>query len=93
MDPELRAVTERLRQEAGATPEFERLRSTPDLDALAGVLTEPERPLWAREIAAVRLGNARDPRAFETLVLLLNHREPDRCAAAAQALARLGDPR
>ncbi|WP_327352200.1 adenylosuccinate lyase [Streptomyces sp. NBC_01304] len=93
MDPESRAVTERLRQEAGATPEFERLRSTQDLDALARVLTEPERPLWAREMAAVRLGNARDARAFETLVLLLNHREPDRCAAAAGALARLGDPR
>ncbi len=26
-------------------------------------------------------------------MLLLNHRDPPRCAAAAQALARLGDPR
>lgn len=34
-----------------------------------------------------------DRRAFESLVLLLNHRDPPRCASAAHALARLGDPR
>ncbi|NEE22382.1 adenylosuccinate lyase, partial [Streptomyces sp. SID7499] len=27
------------------------------------------------------------------LVLLLNHRDPERCVSAAHALARLGDPR
>ena len=36
---------------------------------------------------------AGDRRAFEALVLLLNHRDPQRCASAAHALARLGDPR
>ncbi len=60
---------------------------------LAQVLTEPGQPLWAREIAAYGLGCAGDRRAFETLVLLLNHRDPPRCATAAVALARLGDPR
>lgn len=49
--------------------------------------------LWARELAAYRLGLAGDRRAFESLVLLLNHRDPPRCEAAAQALAVLGDPR
>jgi HEAT repeat protein len=49
--------------------------------------------LWAREIAAFALGCAGDRRAFETLVLLLNHRDPPRCATAAYALAQLGDPR
>ncbi|MFE1248551.1 adenylosuccinate lyase [Streptomyces sp. NPDC058735] len=93
MDEELRSLTERLRQESGATPAFERLVATGDLDALAAVLTEPGRPLWARELAAFRLGLARDRRAFEALVLLLNHRDPPRCASAALALARLGDPR
>ena len=57
------------------------------------MLTERERPLWAREMAAFRLGVAGDRRAFEALVLLLNHRDPERCVSAAHALARLGDPR
>ncbi|WP_432093030.1 HEAT repeat domain-containing protein [Streptomyces sp. bgisy100] len=60
---------------------------------LAGVLAEAGRPLWAREIAAFGLACAGDRRAFEPLVLLLNHRDPERCATAAVALARLGDPR
>ena len=93
MDEELRSLTERLRQESGAPPAFERLVTTDDLDALAAVLTEPGQHLWARELAAFRLGLAQDPRAFEALVLLLNHRDPPRCASAAHALARLGDPR
>jgi HEAT repeat protein len=41
----------------------------------------------------VTLAEAGDERAFETLVLLLNHRDPGRCEAAARALARLCDPR
>lgn len=57
------------------------------------MLTEPGQPLWARELAAYRLGMAGDHRAFEALVLLLNHRDPARCATAAHALAALGDPR
>ncbi|MFI6370276.1 adenylosuccinate lyase [Streptomyces sp. NPDC050546] len=93
MDEELRSLTLRLRQESGAVPAFERLVATDDVDALAGVLTEPGQQLWARELAAFRLGLARDRRAFEALVLLLNHRDPPRCASAAYALARLGDPR
>nr|WP_233221830.1 hypothetical protein [Streptomyces carminius] len=62
-------------------------------DALVAELTAPGRPLWARELAACTLGRAGDPRAFETLVFLLNHRDPPRCAAAARALLRLNDPR
>src|SRR3954470_21085299 len=93
MDEELRSLTERLRQESGAPAAYHRLVATGDLDELAGVLTEPGQPLWARELAAFRLGLAGDRRAFESLVLLLNHRDPPRCAAAAYALARLGDPR
>ncbi|MEU5316590.1 adenylosuccinate lyase [Streptomyces sp. NPDC021056] len=93
MDEELRLLTERLRQESGASASFGRLAETKDLDELAGVLVEAGRPLWARELAAFRLGVAGDSRAFESLVLLLNHREPQRCASAAYALARLGDPR
>ncbi|MFL5995582.1 MAG: adenylosuccinate lyase [Streptomyces sp.] len=93
MDEELRSLTERLRQESGASAVYDRLLATEDLDKLAGVLTEPGRPLWARELAAFRLGLAGDRRAFESLVLLLNHRDPPRCAAAAYALARLDDPR
>ncbi|MFH8798884.1 adenylosuccinate lyase [Streptomyces sp. NPDC017936] len=93
MDEEWRALTERLRRESGGTADYERLASTADRDELAGVLTEPGRPLWARELAAFRLGLAGDRRAFESLVLLLNHRDPPRCASAAHALARLGDPR
>ncbi|WP_282082684.1 adenylosuccinate lyase [Streptomyces tendae] len=99
MDEELRALTERLRAEAAATGApgartvYDRLAATGDLDELADVLTEPGHPLWARELAAFRLGVAGDRRAFESLVLLLNHRDPPRCASAAHALARLDDPR
>lgn len=35
----------------------------------------------------------RGPPGLRVLVLLLNHRDPPRCAAAAYALARLDDPR
>ncbi|MEZ3180983.1 adenylosuccinate lyase [Streptomyces pimonensis] len=93
MDEELRSLTERLRTEAGGSTVYDRLLDTDDLDTLAGVLTEAGQPLWARELAAFRLGVAGDRRAFEALVLLLNHRDPPRCASAAHALARLGDPR
>ncbi|WP_340374806.1 adenylosuccinate lyase [Streptomyces sp. SS7] len=93
MDEELRALTERLRRESGGTAAFERLAVRAGPDELASVLSEPGRPLWARELAAFRLGVAGDRRAFEALVLLLNHRDPPRCADAARALVRLGDPR
>ncbi|MGW2824005.1 adenylosuccinate lyase [Streptomyces sp. NPDC001443] len=93
MDEELRSLTERLRRESGGPADCERLAATRDHDALAEVLTAPGQPLWARELAAFRLGLAGDRRAFETLVLLLNHRDPERCVSAAYALARLGDPR
>ncbi|MCX2926879.1 adenylosuccinate lyase [Streptomyces sp. NEAU-W12] len=96
MDEEVRSLTERLRSEAAGpagSAALDRLLATEDPDALAAVLTEPGQPLWARELAAFRLGLAGDRRAFESLVLLLNHRDPPRCAAAAHALARLGDPR
>ncbi|MER5199044.1 adenylosuccinate lyase [Streptomyces sp. NPDC002755] len=93
MDEELRSLTERLRRESGATAAYERLARTADHDELAGVLIEPGQPLWARELAAFRLGCAGDKRAFEALVLLLNHRDPPRCASAAHALTRLDDPR
>ncbi|MEU6658190.1 adenylosuccinate lyase [Streptomyces sp. NPDC046821] len=101
MDEELRSVTERLRDEAsaeagadsGEPPLIDHLAATEDHDELAAVLTEPGRPLWARELAAYRLGTAGDRRAFEALVLLLNHRDSARCASAAHALAALGDPR
>ncbi|MEV6955684.1 adenylosuccinate lyase [Streptomyces sp. NPDC051183] len=85
-------VLERLRAEAGPSPEYEALLAAPP-DALAASLTSAGLPLWARELAAYRLGLAGDPRAFEPLVLLLNHRDPPRCTAAAEALAVLGDPR
>ncbi|MFC8519162.1 adenylosuccinate lyase [Streptomyces sp. NPDC057257] len=93
MDEELRSLTERLRAESQGSPACDRLVATEDTDELAGVLTEPGQPLWARELAAFRLGLAGDRRAFESLVLFLNHRDPQRCASAAYALARLGDPR
>ncbi|MEU4657300.1 adenylosuccinate lyase [Streptomyces sp. NPDC023723] len=93
MDEELRTLTERLRAESGGSPAFGRLVAAGDHDELAEVLTGPGQPLWARELAAFRLGVAGDRRAFEALVLLLNHRDPPRCASAAYALARLGDPR
>lgn len=93
MDEELRSLTERLRQESGGAVPYERLVATGDLDELAEVLTAVGQPLWARELAAFRLGLAGDRRAFESLVLFLNHRDPPRCASAAYALARLDDPR
>ncbi|WP_432056330.1 adenylosuccinate lyase [Streptomyces sp. bgisy022] len=93
MDEEWRQLTERLRTEAAGSTAFDDLVATEDPDSLAEVLTAPGQPLWARELAAVRLGLAGDRRAFEALVLLLNHRDPPRCAAAALALSRLGDPR
>jgi len=93
MDEELRSLTERLRRESGGGALFERLAADDGPDVLAAVLTEPGQPLWARELAAFRLGLMGDRRAFESLVLLLNHRDPPRCASAAHALARLGDPR
>lgn len=89
-------VLERLRAEAGQSPEdgarYAALLAA-DADGLADSLTSAGLPLWARELAAYRLGLAGDRRAFESLVLLLNHRDPPRCEAAAQALAVLGDPR
>ncbi|MDX3640216.1 adenylosuccinate lyase [Streptomyces sp. MB09-02B] len=93
MGEELRSLTERVRSESGGAAGYERLVTTESTDELAAVLTEPGQPLWARELAAFRLGVAGDCRAFESLVLLLNHRDPPRCASAAYALARLGDPR
>ncbi|MCX3063364.1 adenylosuccinate lyase [Streptomyces beihaiensis] len=93
MDEALRAVTERIRKESGGTAAYEHLAATDEQDVLADVLTAPEQPLWARELAAFRLGVAGDRRAFESLVLLLNHRDQERCASAAHALAVLGDPR
>ncbi|MEU3344911.1 adenylosuccinate lyase [Streptomyces sp. NPDC006700] len=93
MDEELRSLTERLRQESGGSVAYEHLVATLDTDELAEVLTAPGQPLWARELAAFRLGLAGDRRAFESLVLLLNHRDPQRCVGAAYALSRLGDPR
>ncbi|MFD1662432.1 adenylosuccinate lyase [Streptomyces caeni] len=93
MDEAWRSLTERLRDEAAGSPVYERLVAMDGADELAAALTEPGQPLWARELAAFRLGVAGDRRAFEALVLLLNHRDPQRCASAAYALARLGDPR
>ncbi|MEU6016410.1 adenylosuccinate lyase [Streptomyces sp. NPDC047515] len=93
MDEEFRSLTDRLADEAGESAAYHRLLATDDDEELAGVLVEAERPLWAREIAAFRLGCAGDRRAFEALVLLLNHRDPERCVCAAHALERLGDPR
>ncbi|MFI8914708.1 HEAT repeat domain-containing protein [Streptomyces sp. NPDC053513] len=104
-DPEFCSMIDRLRDEienaSGEVPEAftelaELARALPvngDREELHRVLTEPGRPLWAREVAAYSLGVAGDPRAFEALVLLLNHRDPERCVTAAHALARLGDPR
>ncbi|MFJ9863077.1 adenylosuccinate lyase [Streptomyces sp. NPDC101165] len=93
MDEELRSLTDRMRQESHGAAAYEQLAATEDQDELAEVLTAPGQPLWARELAAFRLGVVGDRRAFESLVLLLNHRDPPRCASAAYALARLGDPR
>ncbi|WP_406423124.1 adenylosuccinate lyase [Streptomyces sp. NBC_00873] len=93
MDEEFRSLTGRLADEAGESAAYRRLLATDDDEELAQVLVERERPLWAREIAAFRLGCGGDRRAFEALVLLLNHRDPERCVSAAHALVRLGDPR
>ncbi|GHF26321.1 adenylosuccinate lyase [Streptomyces mashuensis] len=102
MDPEFRALLKRVRAELVSPAEFSAYEHLLKLvrtdgraarDELAGVLVAPERPLWAREIAAFALGVKGDRRAFETLVLLLNYREPARCATAAHALALLRDPR
>lgn len=93
MDEELRSLATRLRGESGGSADFERVLSTTDPEELVAVLIERERPLWARELAAFRLGCAKDPRAFEPLILLLNHRDPERCVSAAHALVELADPR
>ncbi|MFI9585273.1 HEAT repeat domain-containing protein [Streptomyces sp. NPDC052236] len=93
MDVELLALAQRLRSESGGSAAYERLMATADREELAAALTEQECPLWARELAAFRLGCAGDRRAFEALVLLLNHRDPARCVSAAHALTRLNDPR
>ncbi|MBH1938287.1 HEAT repeat domain-containing protein [Streptomyces sp. AV19] len=102
MEEEFRVLLKRVRAELVSPAEFtayERLVALVRTDgraardALADVLVAPERPLWAREIAAFALGVRGDRRAFETLVLLLNYREPVRCATAAHVLARLRDPR
>ncbi|MFF9143562.1 HEAT repeat domain-containing protein [Streptomyces sp. NPDC014861] len=97
-DPEFCSMIDRLRDEIeneeGSLPAaFGELARTADPEELHDLLTAPGRPLWAREIAAYRLGVAGDPRAFEALVLLLNHRDPERCVTAAHALVRLADPR
>lgn len=99
---EFDALAERVCAEAGG-PEADaayaavtqgRPWATPEgRERLAAILTEPAQPLGLRELAAFGLGCAGDRRAFETLVLLLNHRDPARCVSAASALARLGDPR
>ncbi|MFD6587944.1 adenylosuccinate lyase [Streptomyces anulatus] len=93
MDEEFRSLVDRLEPEAAGSPQYALLIGAEDPEELARVLVEPRRPLWAREIAAFRLGCAGDRRAFEALVLLLNHRDPERCVSAAHALARLDDPR
>ncbi|MFD8010200.1 HEAT repeat domain-containing protein [Streptomyces sp. NPDC058955] len=97
-DPEFCSMIDRLRDEIeneeGTVPAaFGELAATTDPEELHARLTAPGQPLWAREIAAYRLGTTGDPRAFEALVLLLNHRDPERCVTAAHALVRLGDPR
>ncbi|MFI1971268.1 PBS lyase [Streptomyces cinnamoneus] len=102
MEEEFRALLKRIRAELASSAEHAAYEALLALvradgpaarDELAEVLVAPERPLWAREIAAFALGVKGDRRAFETLVLLLNYREPVRCATAAHALARLRDPR
>jgi HEAT repeat protein len=99
---EFAALVRRTRAEAGGRQQEQafdelvalaRARNRAARDALAGVLAETGRPLWAQEIAAFALGCAGDRRAFETLVFLLNYRDPVRGATAAHALVRLGDPR
>lgn len=97
-DPEFCSMIDRLRDEIeneeGTVPTaFGELARTTDPEELHRLLTAPAQPLWAREIAAYLLGVTGDRRAFEALVLLLNHRDPERCVTAAHALVRLGDPR
>ncbi|MFJ9824034.1 HEAT repeat domain-containing protein [Streptomyces sp. NPDC101160] len=97
-DPEFCSMIDRLREEIGngggeVPAAFEELTGPLHTEELHRVLTAPGQPLWAREIAAFRLGLAGDARAFEALVLFLNHRDPERCVSAAHALTRLGDPR
>ncbi|WP_309053152.1 HEAT repeat domain-containing protein [Streptomyces sp.] len=97
-DPEFCSMIDRLRDEiengAGELPPaFAELAAARDPEELHRVLTAPGEPLWAREIAAVTLGLSGDRRAFESLILFLNHRDPERCVTAAHALVRLGDPR
>lgn len=92
-DEESRSLADRVRDESGDSATYRRLIATEDHEELADVLLAPRHPLWAREIAAFRLGCAGDRRAFEALVLLLNHRDPQRCVSAAHALTRLEDPR
>ncbi|MFE2938369.1 adenylosuccinate lyase [Streptomyces sp. NPDC059255] len=93
MDEDFRSLADRTRDESGDSGAYRRLIRTDDRETLADVLVQHGQPLWAREIAAFRLGCAGDRRAFEALVLLLNHRDPERCVSASYALARLGDPR
>ncbi|MEV7425332.1 adenylosuccinate lyase [Streptomyces sp. NPDC091212] len=93
MDEDFRSLADRVRGESGGSATCERLLATEDTEELAEVLTAPQQPLWARETAAFRLGCAGDRRSFEALVLLLNHRDPERCVSASYALARLGDAR
>ncbi|NGN64678.1 HEAT repeat domain-containing protein [Streptomyces sp. A7024] len=104
MDDEFTALTRRVQAELhghAAWAAYERVVSlaraaavnSTARDTLAGYLDAPAQPLWAREVAAYALGAAGDRRAFETLVLLLNYRDPARGATAADALAKLGDPR
>ncbi|MBP0458139.1 HEAT repeat domain-containing protein [Streptomyces montanisoli] len=92
-DADFLDLANRVRDESGNSSTCDDLLRTGDAQKLAAVLVAPGQPLWAREIAAFRLGCARDTRAFEALVLLLNHRDPERCVAASHALALLGDPR
>lgn len=97
-NPEFCSMIDRLQEEIENGGEedsavFAQLSGPLGTEELHRVLTAPGQPLWAREIAAFRLGLAGDRRAFEALVLLLNHRDPARCVTAAYALTRLGDPR
>lgn len=98
MGDAFRSLIDRVRAEADPV-EYERLvalarEDTPGArDELASVLAESQRPLWAREVAAFALGSSGDRRSFETLIFMLNYRDPVRCATAAHALARLRDPR
>jgi HEAT repeat protein len=96
---EFAALLARAPHDVAATGRREELAALARLDAdddrarLAALLGEYGHPLWEQEVAAFALGCTGDRRAFETLVFLLNHRDPARGATAAHALARLGDPR